>query len=235
MQEVKSDIFLNTQVPQLKKQLNMSSFIISSSTPSVSVCNKSLERKVRKPKIEKLRRARINTSLEQLKEILLRNTIWKHTQGTRPTKLEKADILEMSIRYIEMLHDKLSTAEKSSSTLLKETLEQNIAMQKVKAMKCKTFRDISNQINNFNEKKSNRQQIITDESSLLSSPIWYHNRFNVHQQHLSINHNSGDNVSDKENLILNKIRQFNKNASSTSTSTYQSIFSSSSKRHWRPW
>lgn len=206
---------------------------ISSSTSSVSVCNKSLERKVRKPKIEKLRRARINTSLEQLKEILLRNTIWKHTQGSRPTKLEKADILEMSVRYIEMLHDKIST-EKSSSKLMEKSLERNITMETVKAIKCEAFRDISNQMNNLNE-KSNRQQIITDERSLLSSPLWYYNRFNVHQRNLTTSTNSSDNVSDKENIVLNKTRQFNENVSSISTSTQQSIFSSSFERHWRPW
>ena len=206
---------------------------ISSSTSSVSVCNKSLERKVRKPKIEKLRRARINTSLEQLKEILLRNTIWKHTQGSRPTKLEKADILEMSVRYIEMLHDKIST-EKSSSKLMEKSLERNITMETVKAIKCEAFRDISNQMNNLNE-KSNRQQIITDERSLLSSPLWYYNRFNVHQRNLTTSTNSSDNVSDKENIVLNKMRQFNENVSSISTSTQQSIFSSSFERHWRPW
>ncbi|XP_070501936.1 enhancer of split mgamma protein-like [Chironomus tepperi] len=207
---------------------------ISSSTSSVSICNKSLERKVRKPKIEKLRRARINTSLEQLKEILLRNTIWKHTQGSRPTKLEKADILEMSVRYIEMLHDKLST-EKSSSKLMEKSLEQNITMETVKKIKCEAaFRDITNQMDNLNE-KSNRQQIITDERSLLTSPLWYYNRFNVHQRNLTTSTNSSDNASDKENLILNKMRQFNENVSSISTSTQQSIFSSSFERHWRPW
>lgn len=63
-------------------------------------------RKIRKPKIEKLRRARINSSLESLKEILLKNTI-SIPQGARPTKLEKADILEMTVRYIELLHENL--------------------------------------------------------------------------------------------------------------------------------
>lgn len=61
-------------------------------------------RKIRKPKIEKLRRARINSSLESLKEILLKNTI-SIPQGARPTKLEKADVLEMTVRYIELLHE----------------------------------------------------------------------------------------------------------------------------------
>lgn len=53
---------------------------------SIKNSSKLIERKIRKPKIEKLRRARINSSLEQLKEILLRNTILI-PQGARPTKI----------------------------------------------------------------------------------------------------------------------------------------------------
>lgn len=62
-------------------------------------------RKSRKPLMEKKRRARINDSLEALKEILLTNTV-AVTQGNRPTKLEKADILEMTVRYLQLLHTK---------------------------------------------------------------------------------------------------------------------------------
>lgn len=65
--------------------------------------------KNRKPLMEKKRRARINDSLETLKEILLKNTV-AVTQGTRPTKLEKADILEMTVRYLKMLHKRNTAA-----------------------------------------------------------------------------------------------------------------------------
>lgn len=68
-----------------------------------------LHRKSRKPLMEKKRRARINDSLEALKEILLTNTV-AVTQGNRPTKLEKADILEMTVRYLQMLHTKRTAA-----------------------------------------------------------------------------------------------------------------------------
>lgn len=84
-------------------------------------CSNKLEcRKVRKPKIEKLRRARINSSLESLKDILLRNTI-ALPQGSRPTKLEKADILEMTVRYVELLHEKLSKLGENASVRPAET------------------------------------------------------------------------------------------------------------------
>lgn len=71
-------------------------------------------RKNRKPLMEKKRRARINDSLEALKEILLKNTV-AITQGTRPTKLEKADILEMTVRYLHMLHKRNSLPNVKSS------------------------------------------------------------------------------------------------------------------------
>lgn len=193
--------------------------------------NKSLERKVRKPKIEKLRRARINTSLEKLKEILLRNTIWKHSQGTRPTKLEKADILEMSVRYIEMLHEKLSS-EKSNAAAAAISQRPKLG-------------DITNQIS-ASERKTHQAQIINDNKlsptppspSPSSSSLWLYNRFNLHQRNFN-NVNGSDNLSDKENFLLNRMRQFNENLSSISLSTQQSIFSLSTdstfERHWRPW
>lgn len=72
-------------------------------------------RKNRKPLMEKKRRARINDSLEALKEILLKNTV-AITQGNRPTKLEKADILEMTVRYLQMLHKRNTTTVPNSKS-----------------------------------------------------------------------------------------------------------------------
>lgn len=83
----------NSGIPVDQKQLPLASSLKWSA----------LRLKNRKPLMEKKRRARINDSLEALKEILLKNTV-AVTQGTRPTKLEKADILEMTVRYLKMLH-----------------------------------------------------------------------------------------------------------------------------------
>lgn len=63
-------------------------------------------RKIRKPLMEKRRRARINDSLETLKRVLLKNTI-QSNYPVRIAKLEKADILEMTVQYIQMLHKRL--------------------------------------------------------------------------------------------------------------------------------
>lgn len=77
-------------------------------------------RKNRKPLMEKKRRARINDSLEALKEILLKNTV-AITQGTRPTKLEKADILEMTVRYLQLLHKRNATNTINSESCVSST------------------------------------------------------------------------------------------------------------------
>ncbi|XP_043919340.1 transcription factor HES-5 [Protopterus annectens] len=52
--------------------------------------------KLRKPMVEKMRRDRINSCIEQLK-VLLEKEFEKH-QGS--SKLEKADVLEMTVSYL---------------------------------------------------------------------------------------------------------------------------------------
>ncbi|XP_044134288.1 transcription factor HES-5-like isoform X3 [Bufo gargarizans] len=54
-------------------------------------------RKLRKPVIEKMRRDRINSSIEQL-HILLEKEFQRHQL---PSKPEKADILEMTVTFLQ--------------------------------------------------------------------------------------------------------------------------------------
>ncbi|PIO24497.1 hypothetical protein AB205_0021230 [Aquarana catesbeiana] len=54
-------------------------------------------RKLRKPAIEKMRRDRINSSIEQLR-LLLEKEFQKHQL---PSKPEKADILEMTVTFLQ--------------------------------------------------------------------------------------------------------------------------------------
>lgn len=214
-----------------------SSFCNNSNSSGVS--NKSLERKVRKPKIEKLRRARINTSLEQLKEILLRNTI-SIPQGTRPMKLDKADILAMTVRYVEMLHEKLSPTTpivgNSDSVNLKK--QQQRGMEKTDMMVTtgsQAFHDVTNLFKNekslqhqhaqiINDNKSSSLAVPTSSSSSTSSSLWFYNRFNLHQRNLNRM------CVGKENFIKHEL---NENLMPSSMSTEQSVFSSD--HHWRPW
>ncbi|KYO31377.1 transcription factor HES-3 [Alligator mississippiensis] len=60
-------------------------------------------RKISKPLMEKKRRARINVSLEQLKALLEKH----YSQHIRKRKLEKADILELTVKYMRSLQSSL--------------------------------------------------------------------------------------------------------------------------------
>ncbi|XP_078110794.1 transcription factor HES-2-like [Sander vitreus] len=79
---------------------NMTCEAIQSFPPRVTVAKKkeALElRKTMKPLMEKRRRARINDSLNHLKNLILPLT---GRDKTRYSKLEKADILEMTVRFL---------------------------------------------------------------------------------------------------------------------------------------
>ncbi|KAF8772046.1 enhancer of split m7 protein-like [Argiope bruennichi] len=64
-------------------------------------------RKASKPLIEKRRRARINRSLGELRAIVV-PTPDKNLQmpNARPPKLEKADILEMTVEYVKKMNER---------------------------------------------------------------------------------------------------------------------------------
>ncbi|XP_023254077.1 transcription factor HES-5-like, partial [Seriola lalandi dorsalis] len=58
-----------------------------------------LTHKLRKPLVEKLRRERINSSIEQLKSLLGPEFLKQQPDS----KLEKADILEMTVCFLTQL------------------------------------------------------------------------------------------------------------------------------------
>uniref|UniRef100_K7G8M5 Transcription factor HES-5 n=1 Tax=Pelodiscus sinensis TaxID=13735 RepID=K7G8M5_PELSI len=62
--------------------------------------------KLRKPVVEKMRRDRINSSIEQLK-LLLEKEFQRHQPHS---KLEKADILEMTVKHLRSLQRAQMTA-----------------------------------------------------------------------------------------------------------------------------
>uniref|UniRef100_T1GSP0 BHLH domain-containing protein n=1 Tax=Megaselia scalaris TaxID=36166 RepID=T1GSP0_MEGSC len=55
-------------------------------------------RKVTKPLLERKRRARMNHYLDELKDLIVETM---EAQGEHVTKLEKADILEMTVSYLK--------------------------------------------------------------------------------------------------------------------------------------
>nr|XP_039251338.1 enhancer of split mbeta protein-like [Styela clava] len=93
-----------------------------------------LRRKTNKPIMEKKRRERINKCLEELKSIVLRSV----SEESRPNKLEKADILEMTVRYLRnMKHS--TVAKNSEGTLFSDSNgyhRQSTQSHQKPAMKC---------------------------------------------------------------------------------------------------
>ncbi|KAM9786309.1 transcription factor HES-2-like [Neosynchiropus ocellatus] len=83
---------------------NMTCEALRSSPPRMTVAKRkeALElRKTMKPLMEKRRRARINESLDHLKNLILPLT---GRDKSRCSKLEKADILEMTVRFLNDIH-----------------------------------------------------------------------------------------------------------------------------------
>lgn len=58
------------------------------------------KRKAKKPLMEKMRRARINDSLNELKSLILEAL---NKDASRYSKMEKADVLEMTVQYLREL------------------------------------------------------------------------------------------------------------------------------------
>ena len=75
--------------------------INSSEEPPMSRTNR--YRKVMKPLLERKRRARINKCLDEIKDIMV-NTL--QAEGESITKLEKADVLELTVKHLRKLKRK---------------------------------------------------------------------------------------------------------------------------------
>ncbi|EMP25927.1 Transcription factor HES-3 [Chelonia mydas] len=69
---------------------------------------------ISKPLMEKKRRARINVSLEQLKALLEKH----YSHHIRKRKLEKADILELSVKYMKSLQNSVQVEEPQQKSLV---------------------------------------------------------------------------------------------------------------------
>ncbi|XP_062849252.1 hairy-related 8a [Trichomycterus rosablanca] len=76
------------------------------------------ERKLRKPLIEKRRRERINSSLEQLKGIMV------DAYNLDQSKLEKADVLEITVQHMEGLQRGLGPAGSQGPNLAFESRQR---------------------------------------------------------------------------------------------------------------
>ncbi|XP_054725338.1 enhancer of split mgamma protein [Anastrepha obliqua] len=64
-------------------------------------------RKVMKPMLERKRRARINKCLDELKDLMV---VTLESEGEHVTRLEKADILELTVAHLQKLKQQRKTA-----------------------------------------------------------------------------------------------------------------------------
>ncbi|KAH0566908.1 enhancer of split mgamma protein-like [Cotesia glomerata] len=76
-------------------------------------------KKITKPMLERKRRARINRCLEELKDLMVDAL---ETEGENISKLEKADILELTVRYLQRLQ---ASRASGTSTPSEETLAES--------------------------------------------------------------------------------------------------------------
>ncbi|XP_069388246.1 transcription factor HES-4-like [Paralichthys olivaceus] len=92
-----AEIRLSLQRPLQHRDPHMAPTITAAMTDSQEHLTRS--HKLRKPLVEKLRRERINSSIEQLKSLLGPEFIKQQPDS----KLEKADILEMTVDFLTQL------------------------------------------------------------------------------------------------------------------------------------
>ncbi|XP_039296972.1 transcription factor HES-4-like [Nilaparvata lugens] len=133
---------------------------MSSSSMEVTSSSSSREiRKIRKPLMERKRRARINDSLDALQR-LLTEAEGKDLLQNRQTKLEKADILEMTVRHLQ----NLNRQQKSSQCRCLTTKHTNNSGNNY-CITTSATRGIS-RINNFSKKSTDRCSTTPDTNEL---------------------------------------------------------------------
>ncbi|KAF3690222.1 Transcription factor HES-5 Hairy and enhancer of split 5 [Channa argus] len=89
-----AEIRFSLQRPLQHTDADMAPTITAAMTSSQE--HLTLTHKLRKPQVEKLRRERINSSIEQLKSLLGPEFLKQQPDS----KLEKADILEMTVCFL---------------------------------------------------------------------------------------------------------------------------------------
>ncbi|XP_044203633.1 transcription factor HES-5-like [Thunnus albacares] len=111
-----------------------------------------LTHKLRKPLVEKLRRERINSSIEQLKSLLGPEFLKQQPDS----KLEKADILEMTVCFLTQLQQQ----NQQQGRLLNH-------FNKLQSSSDKNLREAD-----FSSLSSTVQTSITKEKSPVNSALW---------------------------------------------------------------
>uniref|UniRef100_A0A3P8U1J2 Transcription factor HES-5 n=1 Tax=Amphiprion percula TaxID=161767 RepID=A0A3P8U1J2_AMPPE len=141
-----------------------------------------LNQKLRKPLVEKLRRERINSSIEQLKSLLGPEFLKQQPDS----KMEKADILEMTVCFLRRLqqqHQAVNTAaaDQGYSSCVREVMnflsKDEVKTQSQRRL-LKHFNKLQPSSDNnlteadFSPLSSTVQTSITKDKSPVNSALW---------------------------------------------------------------
>ncbi|XP_040890529.1 transcription factor HES-5-like [Toxotes jaculatrix] len=141
-----------------------------------------LTHKLRKPLVEKLRRERINSSIEQLKSLLGPEFLKQQPDS----KLEKAEILEMTVCFLRRLKQQNQAVDSAAVNQGYSRCVQEVAhfLSKEK-VKTQSQRRLLNHFNNLQSSSDNNLRAadfsplsstvhtsITEEKSPVNSAVW---------------------------------------------------------------
>ncbi|MCJ8744567.1 hypothetical protein PDJAM_G00120110 [Pangasius djambal] len=150
-------------------------------TSAMTISNEHLPliNKLRKLTVEKMRRDRINSSIEQLKSLLAPEFLYKEPDS----KLEKADILEMTISFLRRQQHQ-QPAVSSSSAAVNQSFSRCVhevvhflSKEEVKTLlnhfqNLQPSSDESRRESVLPQLSSTEQQIISKEKSSVKSSLW---------------------------------------------------------------
>lgn len=181
-------------------------------------------RKIRKPLMEKKRRARINDSLNTLKQILLQNTVAIPTSGGRIAKLEKADILEMTVRYVKNLHRRLGmplNPDMVTSTTQDSEKDSSVEENQSFFVNRELYKNLLNEIDRPVGVNSLVREHVPQLRRNLNNIVGKIPRFEIRQD------------QDKENLIPRIHKKIERKG--VENKGFKSELKSENDLHWRPW
>lgn len=137
---------------------------------------------LRKPLVEKMRRDRINSSIEQLKSLLAPEFLNQQPDS----KLEKADILEMTVSLLRQLQQQPALSCSSAAVNQGFSRCVNEVVHFLSKEEVKTQRKLLNHFQNLQpssdenrresvlpQLSSTEQQIISKEKSSVKSSLWW--------------------------------------------------------------
>ncbi|XP_029006316.1 transcription factor HES-5-like [Betta splendens] len=158
-----AEIRLSLQRPLQLTHPDMAPTITAAITSSQE--HLTLSHKLRKPLVEKLRRERINSSIEQLKSLLGPEFLKQQPDS----KLEKADILEMTVCFLTRLQQQHGAVASAAVTQgFSRCVQEMVHFLSKEDIKLQTHSKLLKHINNV-QLSSDQTQKKQDFSSLSSA------------------------------------------------------------------